>query len=275
MSEHGMVDVGSRFDLRVRRSPDAPDTAVFAGRETTFGWIHSYETGSTVDGPGVRIMVFMSGCLLRCLYCHNPDTWCPSAGSATPFEDLAEMIGHYAPFVAAARGGVTVSGGEPLMQPRACEAIFSSARAAELHTALDTSGFLGTHATDELLDMTSLVLLDIKAGSERTHTRLTRRPLAPTLRFAERLAERGNPVWVRHVLVPGITDRPDELGWIARFAAGLGNVERVDVLPFHKLGEPKYAGLGIPFPLADTDTPSAEQVDEARDVFAAEGLVAC
>lgn len=237
--------------------------------------IHSWDLSTGVDGPGTRLVFFLSGCPLRCLYCQNPDTWCPSSGTETPYEDLAEMIGHYAPFLAAARGGVTVSGGEPLRQPAACEAIFSSARAAELHTALDTSGFLGTHATDDLLDLTSLVLLDIKAGSERTHTRLTRRPLAPTLRFAERLAARGTPVWVRHVLVPGITDVPGELGWIARFAADLGNVERVDVLPFHKLGAPKYTRLGIDFPLADVDTPTPAEVDDARDVFAAEGLLAC
>jgi pyruvate formate lyase activating enzyme len=248
---------------------------VGARPSATCAQVHSWDLSTGVDGPGTRLVFFLAGCPLRCLYCQNPDTWCPTGGSQTPFEDLAEMIGHYAPFLAAARGGVTVSGGEPLQQPRACEAIFASAQAAELHTALDTSGFLGVHASDDLLDMTSLVLLDIKAGSERTHSRLTRRPLAPTLRFAERLAARGTPVWVRHVLVPGITDRPDELGWIARFAAGLGNVERVDVLPFHKLGAPKYELLGIDFPLADWATPDAEQVDGARGIFEAEGLVAC
>src|SRR3954471_835175 len=133
MSEHGMVDVGSRFDLRVRRSPDAPDTAVFAGRETTFGWIHSYETGSTVDGPGVRIMVFMSGCLLRCLYCHNPDTWHLKDGTRVTFERAEQALAAYAPALREL-GGLTISGGEPLVQVHFTRRLFSAAKRMGLHT---------------------------------------------------------------------------------------------------------------------------------------------
>ena len=151
MSEHGMVDVGSRFDLRVRRSPDAPDTAVFDGGEATFGWIHSYETGSTVDGPGVRIMVFMSGCLLRCLYCHNPDTWHLKDGTRIELAHAIRRLGDFAPALRAMGGGLTISGGEPLVQIGFTRGLFAAAKRMGLHTALDTSGFLGDRADDDYL----------------------------------------------------------------------------------------------------------------------------
>jgi pyruvate formate lyase activating enzyme len=235
------------------------------------GWVHSWDLSTGVDGPGTRLVVFLSGCPLRCLYCHNPDTWCKRDGTQTELEELAGLMGRYRPFIGCAGGGFTVSGGEPLQQPAFTRALLESARDAGLHTALDTSGFLGRRADDALIDACDLVLLDIKAGTEATHRRLTRRPLAPTLEFAERLAARGTPVWVRYVLVPGLTDDPREVDGVAAFTAGLGNVERVDVLPFHKLGARKYAKLGIPFPLADTPAPSEELVRQVRARFAAGG----
>jgi pyruvate formate lyase activating enzyme len=163
MSEHGMVDVGSRFDLRVRRSPDAPDTAVFAGGETTFGWIHSYETGSTVDGPGVRIMVFMSGCLLRCLYCHNPDTWHLKDGTRI---ELAHAVRRPATSRrrAAMGGGLTISGGEPLVQTGFTRGLFAAPNVRAAHRA-GYLGFLGDRADDDYLAQVDLVLLDIKSAS--------------------------------------------------------------------------------------------------------------
>jgi pyruvate formate lyase activating enzyme len=235
------------------------------------GWVHSWDLSTGVDGPGTRLVVFLSGCPLRCLYCHNPDTWCRRDGTQTELEELAGLMRRYRPFIGCAGGGFTVSGGEPLQQPAFTRALLESARDAGLHTALDTSGFLGRRADDALIDACDLVLLDIKAGTEATHRRLTRRPLAPTLEFAERLAARGTPVWVRYVLVPGLTDDPREVDGVAAFTAGLGNVERVDVLPFHKLGARKYAKLGIPFPLADTPAPSEELVRQVRARFAAGG----
>lgn len=235
------------------------------------GWVHSWDLSTGVDGPGTRLVVFLSGCPLRCLYCHNPDTWCKRDGTQTDLEELAGLMRRYQPFIGCAGGGFTVSGGEPLQQPAFTRALLEAARDAGLHTALDTSGFLGRRADDGLIDACDLVLLDIKAGTEATHRRLTRRPLAPTLEFAERLAARGTPVWVRYVLVPGLTDDPREVDRVAAFTAGLGNVERVDVLPFHKLGAPKYARLGIPFPLADTPAPSEELVRQVRARFAAGG----
>jgi pyruvate formate lyase activating enzyme len=235
------------------------------------GWVHSWDLSTGVDGPGTRFVVFLSGCPLRCLYCHNPDTWCKRDGTETELEELAALMRRYRPFIGAAGGGFTVSGGEPLQQPAFTRALLEAARDAGLYTALDTSGFLGRRADDALLDACDLVLLDIKAGTDETHRQITRRPLAPTLEFAERLAARGTPVWVRYVLVPGLTDDPSEVDRVAAFAAGLGNVERVDVLPFHKLGAPKYAELGIPFPLAHTPVPSESLVQEVRARFAAAG----
>jgi pyruvate formate lyase activating enzyme len=236
------------------------------------GWVHSWDLSTGVDGPGARLVIFLSGCPLRCLYCHNPDTWIKRAGKETAPEELEALMMRYGPFFTFSGGGVTLSGGEPLQQPAFTRTLLELAHEHGLHTALDTSGFLGRRADDALLDATDLVLLDVKAGSEAAHRKLTRRPLAPTLEFAERLAARGTPVWLRYVLVPGHNDAPSETTAVAAFAAGLGNVERVDVLPFHKLGAPKYAQLGIPFPLADWPAPSPELTGYVRGVFAAHGL---
>ena len=237
------------------------------------GCVHSWDLSTGVDGPGTRLVIFLSGCPLRCRYCQNPDTWA-RRGAEQGVHEVAELIRRYRPFIMLSGGGVTLSGGEPLLQPEFCIGILTAAKHAKLHTALDTSGFLGRRASDELLDLTDLVLLDIKAGAAETARRLTLRPLAPTLRFAERLAGRGDHVWLRYVLVPGFNDDPAEIESVAAFAAGLGNVERVDLLPFHTLGEPKYAELGIPFPLAGNPTPTREQVASALAVFRGHGLVA-
>ncbi len=233
------------------------------------GWVHSWDLSTGVDGPGTRLVAFLSGCPLRCLYCQNPDTWVRGDGTETSRADMAALMRRYQPFIACAGGGFTVSGGEPLQQPSFTQALLEDAQDAGLHTALDTSGFLGRRATDGLLGATDLVLLDIKAGTDAAHRRLTGRPLGPSLEFASRLADYGTPVWLRYVLVPGYNDEPGQIEAVARFAAGLGNVERVDVLPFHKLGAPKYEQLGIPFPLASAPTPTATAVALARVEFAA------
>mgnify|MGYP001472046871 CR=1 FL=1 len=236
------------------------------------GWVHSVETGGSVDGPGLRYVLFLSGCPLRCLYCHNPDTRHMHDGTPTPSDEVVAEIATYADFLKRAHGGLTISGGEPLVQPEFCAAVFRGAKALGLHTALDTSGFLGSHADDHLLADVDLVLLDIKAFKESTYRRVTGAPLRPTLEFAERLALLGKPVWLRFVLVPGLTDDMAEIGGLADFAAGLGVVERVDVLPFHKMGEFKWRELGLPYQLADTQPPSDELVGQVRDTFREHGL---
>ena len=178
------------------QSPDAPETAEFRDSRGDFGWIHSYETGSTVDGPGMRVTVFMSGCLLRCLYCHNPDTWHLKDGTRVPFERAERALASYAAPLRAMGGGLTISGGEPLVQVHFTKRLFASAKRMGLHTALDTSGFLGERADDEYLRQVDLVILDIKSWDPETYRRAVGQEVGPTLAFAERLAAMNKPVWV-------------------------------------------------------------------------------
>ncbi|MGW6395135.1 pyruvate formate-lyase-activating protein [Streptomyces sp. NPDC055103] len=256
--------------------------AAAATQRPSEGSVHSWDLSTGVDGPGTRFVTFLSGCPLTCLYCHNPDTWrmrngtgVPPSGSrgSTSADDVIAEAGKYVRFIAASGGGATVSGGEPLLQPVFTgELLHRMKHELGLHTALDTSGFLGVRATDALLRDTDLVLLDIKSWDPDTYKKVTGRPLRPTLDFARRLADLGQEVHVRFVLVPGLTDSPDNVEGVAAFAAGLGNVSRVDILPFHKLGEAKWQALAKPFTLHDTPSPTPEQVAEAREVFLSHGL---
>lgn len=246
---------------------NTPRTATLAGS------VHSWDVSTGVDGPGTRFVVFLAGCPLRCLYCQNPDTWRMRPAQRTPLSDLWRIAAGYTRFIAVAGGGLTVSGGEPLLQPAFTEALLRRAKAAGLHTALDTSGALGDRATDSLLDATDLVLLDIKSGDPATYRHVTGGgELAPTLRFARRLSDRGTRMWIRYVLVPGLTDDPANVAAVARFVATLSTVDRVEVLPFHRLGAAKYAALGLDFPLAGTPAPSPELVDRVRAQFRSHGL---
>ncbi|MCZ8149331.1 MAG: pyruvate formate-lyase-activating protein [Roseomonas sp.] len=263
----GMVQVGTRYDLRTGQAPDAPETEGFEGAEQTFGWVHSYETGSTVDGPGVRVMLFMSGCFLRCQYCHNPDTWKLKDGTRVELSHAIHRLRDFAPALRAMGGGLTISGGEPLVQVGFTKGLFAAAKQMGLHTALDTSGFLGHRADDDYLRHVDLVLLDIKSGDEDTYRRVTGVEQRPTLRFAERLAEMGKPVWIRFVLVPGLTDDPANIAKVARFVAPMKNVEWVEVLPFHQMGAFKWKALGLDYRLDDTPTPTPAQVDAALAIF--------
>ena len=206
MSDLEPIEIGSRHDLRAARSPDAPDTNGYEGRGATFGWVHSYETGSTVDGPGVRITLFMSGCLLRCQYCHNPDTWHLKDGTKVELAQAVRRLADFAPMLRAMGGGLTISGGEPLVQIGFTGGMLAAAKRMGLHTAIETSGFLGARADDAYLANLDMVILDIKSGDPETYRKLTGKDLAPTLRFAERLNAMGKPVWVRFVLAPGLTD---------------------------------------------------------------------
>ena len=241
----------------------------------TEGRIHSWDLSTGVDGPGTRFVLFLSGCPLRCLYCANPDTWHMRDGTPTSVDEVMELIGRHAAFVRAAGGGVTLTGGEPLLQHAFTAEILHRCKELGLHTALDTSGFLGAAADDRLLADTDLVLLDIKSFDLATYRRLTSRQLGPTLNFATRLDRLGVRVRIRYVLVPGWTDDAEAIEGLAAFVAGLGNVEQVDVLPFHKLGAAKYDALGIPFPLADTPVPDADLVERVRGQFRDHGLKAC
>ncbi|MGW0705906.1 pyruvate formate-lyase-activating protein [Streptomyces sp. NPDC002643] len=238
------------------------------------GRIHSWDLSTGVDGPGTRFVLFVSGCPLRCLYCANPDTWHMRDGKETTVDEVMAEVEKYRAFLTTAGGGVTVTGGEPLLQPAFTGEILRRCKEAGLHTALDTSGFLGARASDELLADTDLVLLDIKSFDVPAYRRLTGGELAPTLNFATRLDRLGVPMWIRYVLVPGWTDAPEAVTGLAGFIAGLGSVDRVDVLPFHKLGAAKYEALGIPFPLRDNPVPTSELTESVRASFRARGLAA-
>ncbi|MGE3310255.1 MAG: pyruvate formate-lyase-activating protein [Limisphaerales bacterium] len=254
------IQEGSRHDLRHDLSPDAPETEGYSDKEGAFGYVHSYETGSRLDGPGVRIALFLSGCPLRCQYCHNPDTWHLKHGTRVSADRVIARLGHFAPALRALRGGLTLSGGEVLVQVAFALRILRASKSMGLHTAIETSGFLGTRATDEFLEQLDLVILDIKSGDPETYRRATQRDLDPTLRFAERLAEIGKPAWVRFTLVPGLTDDPANVEKVGRFVAPLGNVEWVEVLPFHQLGAFKWKALGQEYPLDRTPPASPELV---------------
>ncbi len=236
------------------------------------GSVHSWDISTGVDGPGTRFVVFTAGCPLRCAHCHNPDTWPGRGGQRMSAAGLLALAARYRRFIAAAGGGLTVSGGEPLLQPAFTRTVLTGAKELGLHTALDTSGYLGSRADDSLLDATDLVLLDIKAYDPAIARRVTGRDIAPTLAFARRLAARHQPVWVRFVLVPGWTDDPGDVAAVAGFTASLGNVERVDILPFHTLGAAKYAALGLPYPCGEVLPPTAGQLDRVRAAFTAAGL---
>jgi pyruvate formate lyase activating enzyme len=240
------------------------------------GSVHSFDLSTGVDGPGTRFVVFLAGCPLRCQYCHSPDTWYRRNGVPTTVDEVMAEAEKYHRFIDMAGGGLTVSGGEPLQQPGFTRELLTRAHDQGLHTALDTSGFLGDRADDALLAVTDLVLLDVKSWDPQLYRRVTGTGrVAPTLRFARRLADRGTPMWIRFVLVPGLTDGDENVDGVAEFVAGLGTVQRVEVLPFHRMGVAKYEALNLPFQLANTSAPSAEQVERARRRFSERGLVVC
>ena len=254
--------------------PDLRSAELAAVRAGTVGRVHSWELVTGLDGPGTRLTVFLSGCVLRCQYCHNPDTWRLSDGKLTTLDDLMDRITRRAAALKIMHGGVTLSGGEPLIQRPFVTNVLRRCKELGLHTALDTSGFLGMRAEDELLDLVDLVLLDVKAGLPETYRTVTGRELAPTLRFGRRLRDRGTPIWIRYVLVPGLTDGEDDVRIVADYAASLGDVvERVEVLPFHQMGKNKWKALEIPYPLEHTTPPSDELVTRVQETFRSRGLL--
>jgi pyruvate formate lyase activating enzyme len=272
MSRLGNLEAGSRHDLLVGLSPDAPDAADFRDDgEGAFGYVHSYESSSRYDGPGLRVVLFVSGCLLRCSYCHNPDTWHLKDGTYVSAEHVINRLGTFAPALRSLDGGLTISGGEPMVQLGFTARILAAARQMGLHTAIETSGFLGDRADDSYLSRLDLVLLDIKSGDPETYRRATGRDLAPTLRFAERLAAIGKPVWVRFTLVPGLTDDPANVDTIARFVAPMKNVEWVEVQPFHQLGAFKWKAMKLDYKHANTAAAPPDLVNRVIEQFRAAG----
>jgi pyruvate formate lyase activating enzyme len=272
MSELQTLEAGSRHDLRVGISPDAPDEDKFQDDgKGAFGYCHSYETSSRYDGPGLRVVLFVSGCLLRCTYCHNPDTWHLKDGTYVSAQQVLARLEGFASALRALGGGLTISGGEPMVQLAFTKRIFAGAKKMGLHTAIETSGFLGDRADESYLSVIDLILLDIKSSDPDTYRKVTSRDLAPTLRFAQRLAALGKPAWVRFTLVPGQTDDPANVEGIAKFVAPMKNVEWVEVQPFHQMGAFKWKAMGLEYKCADTSAPTPELIKRVKEQFRAAG----
>jgi len=236
------------------------------------GYIHSIESFGTVDGPGVRFVVFCQGCPMRCRYCHNPDTWKMESGRRIAPEELIRQYERNRAFYS--RGGITVTGGEPLLQIDFLTELFRLAKEKEIHTCIDTSGvtYRGGDAAyreklDALMALTDLVMLDIKHIDSDAHKDLTGHPNEGILAFAQYLEEKGIPVWIRHVAVPGVTDDAESLERLGRYIGGLSNLKALDVLPYHTMGETKYREMGIPYPLENVPAMTAEGAKAARELI--------
>ena len=235
------------------------------------GNIHSIETCGTVDGPGIRYIVFTQGCLLRCQYCHNADTWELGTGKLMTVDEIVQDLESYRPFMEASGGGITVSGGEPLVQMPFVTELFKACKAKGIHTTIDSSGGNFSERPeylsqlDELLKYTDLILLDLKHINRDQHKRLTGKYNDHILKFARLLSEKNIPIWIRHVLVPGVTDFDEYLDELGDFIGTLNNVEKVEVLPYHKLGVYKWEALNLEYPLADTEPPTEDRVQNAYE----------
>ncbi len=278
--------VGSRYALEVTRDGTKEKKTYASYREVyasdadeavgdsddLVGHVHSIEVGSTVDGPGIRFVLFLTGCLLRCQYCHNPDTWHKKNGRPVPLKRMWKEIAKYEKVLKISKGGLTISGGEPVLQHAYATGIFRRAKARGIHTCLDTSGRLGEKLSDaDLMDI-DLNLLDIKSGDEETYQRVTGQPLQPTLDYARRLSDLGRPMWVRFVLVPNLTDAYDNVERVADICAGLKTLQRVEILRFHQMGKDKWKKLGVDYPLAETEPPTPELAERVRGQFRSRGL---
>jgi pyruvate formate lyase activating enzyme len=267
---------GSPFELRIDLGKSVPEPSMqdmIASGDT--GFIHSFTTGSAVDGPGMRLVAWTTLCAFRCKFCHNPDTWTLSNGRPVPLDDAIAEVRKYANGLKAMHGGFTLSGGEPLMQARFAARLFAAIKALDVHTALETNGFYGEKLSDGDLANIDLIILDMKAFTPAQHRNVTAiSDNTRVIAFCRRLAELRHPMWLRYVLVPGLTDVQDEMDQVAHFAASLGVVERAEILPFHQMGRFKWQKLGLDYELLDTEPPSEEAVARAVSIFRAAGLKA-
>jgi len=231
------------------------------------GRIHSFETFGTLDGPGIRFVIFMQGCPLRCLYCHNRDTWNAAGGREYTADEIIDELKKYLSFISFSGGGITVTGGEPTLQAEFVTEVFKKCKEIEVHTALDTSGFADIEKVKELLEYTDLILLDIKQASEEKHRMITGVGNEKIKKFALYTSEKGIPVWIRYVLVPGYTDSEEDLKLAAEFIGQLKNVKKIEVLPYHSMGAFKWEKLGEKYPLAGVKEPDPAQVKRAKMIL--------
>ena len=268
------LEAKSPFEMRVQLGADVPETDVRSALKTgDMGFLHSFTTGSAVDGPGIRLVAWTTACMFRCQYCHNPDTWTLSNGMPVTLDQAIAEVRKYASGLTAMGGGFTLSGGEPLMQDRFAARLFGAVHAMGVHTAIETNGFFADRLTDDELATIDLVILDMKAYSVDRHKQVTGgRDNQEVLSFARRLAKSKRPIWLRYVLVPGLTDIAEEIDALARFGASLGVIERVEILPFHQMGKYKWERLGLDYQLSDTEPPTHDAVARAVAVFRSAGL---
>ena len=268
------LEAASPYVMRVSLGERVPDTDVRTALKTgDLGFLHSFTTGSAVDGPGIRLVAWTTACMFRCKFCHNPDTWTLKNGIPVTLDHAIGEVRKYANGLKAMGGGFTLSGGEPLMQDRFAARLFAAVKQMGVHTAIETNGYYGERQTDEELQNIDLVILDMKAITWEQHERVTGMSRNDDiLFFCNRLAELKRPMWLRYVLVPGLTDIPEEMEGVARFAASLGVVERAEILPFHQLGRYKWERLGIRYELEETQPPTADLVNQAIEIFQAAGL---
>lgn len=236
--------------------------------KTKTGYVHSVYHGGMVDGPGIRSVIFLSGCPLRCLYCHNPDTWKKESGDLLTIEYVVGEVLKYKSFHKATRGGITISGGEPFVQSEFLIELLKACKAHDIHTAIDTSGYTSRETAKEALQYTDLLMLDIKSYNAEAYKKITGVSIDRSLEMLRISQELSVPIWVRYVLVPGLTDDIEELKGLAKFLRDYKNVEKVDILPFHKAGEYKWKERDIPYELADTPPPTKEMVNAAKEIFA-------
>lgn len=236
------------------------------------GYIHSIETFGTVDGPGIRYVIFLQGCPMRCLYCHNPDTWEPKIGTQMSVQEILTEYESYRPFLTG--GGLTATGGEPLLQTDFLIELFEAAKDRNIHTCIDTSGitFHENNASyleklDRLMKVTDLVMLDIKHIDPEEHQKLCSQPNDRILKFAKYLEQKKIPLWVRHVVVPTITDNPEYLRKLGLFLGELTNLKALDVLPYHTMGKVKYKNLGMEYPLGDIPPLKKSEAAEAGQII--------
>ena len=229
--------------------------------------IHQVETCGTVDGPGLRYVVFFQGCTLRCKYCHNPDTWRPNDGTLMTISQLLEDVLKYKSYMKFSGGGFTACGGEPLLQAEFLTEFFTVLKRHGIHTCLDTSGSLPLQKVKELLTVTDLVLLDIKALTPEKYRDIAGGDISNALEFAKYLTEKNIPVCLRYVVVPGLTDSEEDIKELANYARSMPNVEKVELLPFHKMGEEKWEIHDFPYSLKDTPLPSPEKMERLNEIL--------
>ena len=239
----------------------------------TKGRIHSIETMGTVDGPGIRYVVFTQGCPMRCIFCHNRDAWDPKAGKETSADELIQDIKQYLPFYKSSGGGVTATGGEPTLQADFVRELFSRAKnELGLNTAMDTSGFVDIEKAKDLLEVTDLGLLSIKHIDEIKHKEITGVSSNKVFAFMEYLREIDKPLWIRYVVIPGLTDGEEDVERLAEFLKDFPNIQTVDILPYHTMGVYKWQEMGLDYPLEGVPSPDKQSMKEVKDVFRRHGF---